>query len=389
MDLAKDEDDHNKSVEKKLKEIAKLQARIDLLSLDNSREAQAERQKLLEELAEKQEDLEDEQNDYAKDKREDALDEEADAFAKQKDDEIRKLQETLDSEQELYQAALDRINSAWTNGWDDFYRQLIDWNHNWGSDLDSVITQVWASATAAMQQYGSAAAAVAGGGGNTLPGSSSGGDSFSTQRTLPRVVKVQADGHAPPGLSPGDYVVTTGGTYQITGVNPDGSYMTPIQVDDYVVGDPTVDTPEARYAKLDERVAYWRDLVARRGYYKGGVIDYTGLAAVHGGSAAEMVLNNIDVGKVYDLIHSTPSLVGMMFRNIIDNWKGKFRGPRGEIGFGEINSPITVNIVHNGSMDDDDARRYGDIVAETALERLNDCFNRRGVSNIGRAILKA
>ena len=51
----------------KLKEIAKLQARIDALSLDDSREAQAERAKLLEEMAELQEDLADEQADKALD----------------------------------------------------------------------------------------------------------------------------------------------------------------------------------------------------------------------------------------------------------------------------------------------------------------------------------
>lgn len=36
--------------------------------------------------------------------------------------------------------------------------------------------------------------------------------------------KVSPDGKAPAGLSPGDAVITGGGSYVITGVNPDGSY---------------------------------------------------------------------------------------------------------------------------------------------------------------------
>lgn len=37
--------------------------------------------------------------------------------------------------------------------------------------------------------------------------------------------KVGADGWAPEGMSVGDYVVTGGGTYMVTGYNPDGSYQ--------------------------------------------------------------------------------------------------------------------------------------------------------------------
>lgn len=39
------------------------------------------------------------------------------------------------------------------------------------------------------------------------------------------VYKVETGGGAPAGLSVGDQVVTGGGTYQITGVNADGSYQ--------------------------------------------------------------------------------------------------------------------------------------------------------------------
>ena len=43
--------------------------------------------------------------------------------------------------------------------------------------------------------------------------------------------RVQDNGKAPSGLKAGDYVVTGGGTYMITGVNPDGSYSGAVKVD--------------------------------------------------------------------------------------------------------------------------------------------------------------
>ncbi len=57
LDATKDEQDYQKELSKKLKEMAKLQERINALSPDDSRKAQAERAGLLEEMAELQEEL--------------------------------------------------------------------------------------------------------------------------------------------------------------------------------------------------------------------------------------------------------------------------------------------------------------------------------------------
>lgn len=48
--------------------------------------------------------------------------------------------------------------------------------------------------------------------------------SDAVNETVRKIVKVGADGKAPSGLNVGDRVVTGGGTYEITGVNPDGTY---------------------------------------------------------------------------------------------------------------------------------------------------------------------
>ena len=49
------------------------------------------------------------------------------------------------------------------------------------------------------------------------------------------------------------------------------------------------------------------------GYASGGIVDYTGLAMVHGRkNAPETVFNASDSKKLYDLVHSTPNLMADM-----------------------------------------------------------------------------
>ena len=56
------------------------------------------------------------------------------------------------------------------------------------------------------------------------------------------------------------------------------------------------------------------------GFSEGGVADHTGLAMMHGTkTSAEMVLNNADVGKIYNYIHNTPSLVNDAIAKIVSS----------------------------------------------------------------------
>ena len=150
LQLKKQESDYNKSVEQKLKDIAKLQAKIDALSLDTSREAQAQRAKLLEELAEQQEALADEQNEHAISAQEDALDQMNEDYAKQKDKEIELEEKKYASAQQLYDAAITYIEEHW----DTLYSELIEWNTSYGNVLNSEITAAWDNCLAAAQRYG-------------------------------------------------------------------------------------------------------------------------------------------------------------------------------------------------------------------------------------------
>ena len=117
--LAKEQADRESSVAEKLEEAAKLQAQIAQLSLDDSREAQAQRRSLEEELAELQKELSDEQADHSFEVQEEALDKELEAFEQSKDDEIEALEDMLSSTEKLYQAAIARIGDDWHGLYED------------------------------------------------------------------------------------------------------------------------------------------------------------------------------------------------------------------------------------------------------------------------------
>lgn len=98
-----------------------------------------------------------------------------------------------------------------------------------------------------------------GGGGSSSGGSSSGGGK----------VVGSVNGKAPPGLSTGDKVVTQGGTYEITGVNKDGSYTS------NKVSDQTKSDYESSGGKYDK-------------YDSGGVL--RGLGGIKATEEDEMIL---------------------------------------------------------------------------------------------------
>ena len=147
---SKEEADYEKNVAKQVREIAALQARIDALSLDNSRSAQAQRARLLEELADKQASLADEQENHAIEANEASLDAQLKAYEDEKDGEIQKLKESISSTEKLYRAAIDYISKNWSKLKD----ELIQWNYEVGTNFQYEIEQAWDAALKAAQRYG-------------------------------------------------------------------------------------------------------------------------------------------------------------------------------------------------------------------------------------------
>lgn len=151
LEAAKSEADYQDKVAEKVKALAKLQARINALSLDDSRDAQAQKAKLEEEMSQLQKELADTQSDYAVDAQKSALDNMQKAYEEQKNAEIKVLEDSISSYQKLYDMAIAYIQSNWSS----LYDELIAWNYQYGDELSSTITTAWENALAAAQRYGS------------------------------------------------------------------------------------------------------------------------------------------------------------------------------------------------------------------------------------------
>ena len=388
--LAKEQEDHEASIADKVKQIAKLQAQIDQLMLDESREAQTKRRQLEEELYNLQKDLADEQAEYSIGIQEDALDQELEAHNEMIDKQIKALEEMLSSAEKLYQAAISRINS----GWNSLYKDLLSWNYEYGNTIQTDLVDAWNEASAAVRRYGSFVSALA----NTedsgdYSGATSLGSSIGSQVSqgttedavkaiVSRMKKNSADWHSADSAKRkaleqenenlakrlssllGKPITKTNGTWYIDGKELYKMYHT-----GGIAGDsPTLQQNEMLAvlkkgeAILDER--------REQGLYK--LIDFT------------QVLSD-KLGKLV----STPSF-DRVFGSLSPSRPGDRTLPVPRQAEGMSFSPvINVNIAHSGSMDERDAEHYGQIAADTTLQRLKDAFSKRGITSIAGAALKA
>ena len=151
LQLSKDQDKYDRDVADKVTKIAKLQSQIDLLALDDSRSAQAERTKLIEELAELQGDLTDYQAEHAYQAQVDTLDKMSEAYAEERQKEIDILENSISSAEKIYQLAIEKIRTSWRT----LYSELIEWNTEQGNVINQEITENWNLAAEAVQRYGS------------------------------------------------------------------------------------------------------------------------------------------------------------------------------------------------------------------------------------------
>lgn len=158
LKATKEEADYEDELADKIKAIAKLQERINTLSLDDSREAAAERIALEEEMSGLQEELADYQADHMVEAQEGALDDMAEAYAAEKEKEIAAVEETVSSTEKIYQLAIARIS----NDWDGLYQDLLAYNYEYGNTIQQDLVNAWNAASLAVQEYGSYVNAVSG-----------------------------------------------------------------------------------------------------------------------------------------------------------------------------------------------------------------------------------
>lgn len=224
--VTKEENKYQKTVEEKLKKMAKLQEQINALSLDDSRDAQAQKAKLIEQLAELQDDLNETQADRAYDIQVDSLDKMQDAYETEKDAEIKAMEDAMKSYEARYQQALEYIDANYETVID----ELITWNEKCGDSLNSEIYAAWQKCTEAVTEYGNAVKAAI-----ELNGYLENGTAYQqwlqmqkeknggSEDGIPRIVSdtgksvhfVEQGGSSPANAKEGDFVVTGGGVYQI------------------------------------------------------------------------------------------------------------------------------------------------------------------------------
>lgn len=149
ISLAKEENDYNKSLKDKIKEMAKLQERIAQLELDDSREAAAEKASLIDQLADLQSEVDEMQHDKSIEMQESALDEMQEANEEVLDKQIQKIEDVANDAGKIHEMVVDKI----TNDWDTLYRELVDWNSIYGTGVEADIKGAWDNAIESLKVY--------------------------------------------------------------------------------------------------------------------------------------------------------------------------------------------------------------------------------------------
>ena len=307
LKVTKDENSYQRSVSEKVQEIAKTQAKIDQLSLDNSRAAMAERAKLVEELAKLQTDLSDYQADHAYEAQVTELDKMAENYEKERNTEIEAIEESISSTEKIYRLALERIRTGWASLYDD----LIAWNTEQGSIINQEITEEWNNAYEAVKRYGSYLAA------------------------LEQVRKLDVGG---------DYTVLP--KYHGGGIVGDAGSINDSEV----------------MAILEKGEAVLDD-TKKKGLYR--IIDFQkALSDKIGATIDNIALVGSNIMRNFGFTNSEINKQGKGSQNVV------------------YSPTINVAISHNGTMSKEDAKVYGKEIADAALDRMYNAFERRGVTGV-------
>lgn len=407
----KEEDDYEKNIADRVKEIAKIQSQIDQLSLDDSREAQAKRAALIEQRDELQEDLASEQSDHAYDAKIDALDKMADDYEASRNEEIEALENSISSAEKIYQLAIERLNSSW----DTLYEDLIQWNTEAGSSLNSEITENWLKAAEAVKQYGSYVAAVTG-----------------TENAIERIENGEAasdvvangtltdpDSILPPEEETPDPTPESATVKKVKIVKGKWNIRTGASTKNTkILG--TAHTGDV-YEYADETKGSWFKIIYKgreawvsdngskiieevQKYHSGGKVGDKGslndqevLAVL---KKNEMVLTEKQTSGLYRIIDFQKMLAEKLGHAIgsiaspITSMQPAFADSAANANGASIsehfvfNPTITVEISQTGSMNERDAIAHGAKIANTAIDLLQEAFSRRGIATLGGNKLK-
>lgn len=323
LEKTKEEDDYEEAIADKVKDIAELQAKIDQLSLDNSRQAQAERNALLSELADKQKDLADTQEDHIYDNQVDALDKLSKDYEDNRQQEIDILEGCIDSAEKLYQSAIQRIQF----NWDGLFYSLMNWNTVAGNDINANITENWNKATEAVRNYGSYLQAVAAVKAGAEQASSSNGNTIGFIGNAFPQLPIYHDGGVVGGKHDKEEVVAL------------------LEAGEIVLDDKKQDA-------LYEAIDFKEELSKRLG------------AAVR---SIDLSSASLRISSIFGDIP---------FRNADNSTRVNFE------------PHIDVHIEGSGRGDDEEAKSFGQKIADVAMEKLYGAFERKGLTGFKSGVLK-
>lgn len=395
LEEAKKESDYQKSTAKRISQIAKIQAKINALALDDSREAKAQRVKLEEELAELQDGLAEDQSTHAREVQEGLLDDMQKSYEEEKEEELKILEDSISSYEKLYRMAINYIQ----DNWDTLYEELIDWNTEYGSVLNSEITSAWDACLEAAQRYGSYISAlnsidadISASSGETrndiVSRSTNNAANTPNNEAVHEIIKEMY--HNASTWTPGDTTkaqrnIELGERLSAYGINAVRNDQNGIWYVDRVGGEKLF-TKYAKYIyhsggiagdsstpKQDEVMAVLKkgepvlDKKREQGLYR--IVDFIQLLSSKVGSAMS---------------------VGSLGGALLSRGAGSYSpgNALAAVGGAYSFSPnINVNINHNGSLSENDAKRYGRLAADSALKELSDAFSKRGISTIGNSAL--
>lgn len=365
LEQSNDELDHEQEVADLVAEIAELQSKIAQLSLDDSREAAAKRQDLEQQLQEKQKELDKNQREWGLDQTKDALDEEKDAFEKEKEDEKKILEDANNDWMSLYRKAIKMLESDW----DGMYSKLQAYNDKYCDSIDGVdsLKTAWENATAAVKEYN----------GNVMAARNSGGD-LGIAPTNPMTGNLVTNGVDEEGVKS---VVAQMRANSNAWHSADATKKKRLEQENLKLGNSL--SQYGLKVVRDEPTGVW--YIDHKGgtrlfdkYHSGGVVgnqptknDREVLALLEKG---ELVLDDKKKQALFALLDRIGASVSAAAAEHtpyrIDNTTRA----------GDVFAPsVTVNITHDGEMDESDAKKYGAVAADTVLERLRTAFNRRGM----------
>ncbi|MDR1629241.1 MAG: dockerin type I domain-containing protein [Oscillospiraceae bacterium] len=389
LNLNKQEDNYNKNVTEKTKNIAQIQSKIDQLSLDNSREAKAERASLIDELKSAQDELNELQSDYAYDSQVQALDKLLEAYEKSTEDKVSEQEDTISSTEKLYNEAIKRIESAWGTSWETLYNDIIGWNTETGSSLNEEITKEWGNAYEAAKKYGSFVEALSKV--KDIVGNDGVGNTIGESQIPPPSKDFL------PGDVDGDGKVTAADSRLALRASAKLETLSAAQKKAADInGDGKITAEDSRLIlKMSAGLPV---------YHEGGIAgdsptikDNEVLAVLEKG---ESVLNEPKKDAVYKLVDFASVLskkLGVsakviqespLFRSTSENSIFPNITPQHNISRSEsftFSPEIKVSIVNDGSLSNQSAQKFGDTIANAALDKLSEALAMRGLSGIGNS----